>query len=74
MSDVNAWNAKVIEEFRATGGHLHGDFEDAPLLLLHTHGAKTNEERVNPVMYFEDGNRLYVFASKAGADSNRGLV
>ena len=70
MSDFNSWNEKVIDEFRSSGGHLSGDFEGAPLLLLHTHGAKTNAERVNPVMYLEDGGRIFVFASKAGADSN----
>jgi deazaflavin-dependent oxidoreductase (nitroreductase family) len=53
-----------------SGGHLSGDFAGAPLLLLHTHGAKTNAERVNPVMYLEDGGRLFVFASKAGSDVN----
>jgi deazaflavin-dependent oxidoreductase (nitroreductase family) len=70
VSDFNSWNEKVIDEFRSSGGHLSGDFEGAPLLLLHTHGAKTNAERVNPVMYLEDGGRIFVFASKAGADSN----
>ena len=70
MSDLNAWNARVIEQFRANDGRVGGDFEGAPLLLLHTHGAKTNEERVNPVMYLEYEGRLFVFASKAGADAN----
>jgi deazaflavin-dependent oxidoreductase (nitroreductase family) len=70
MSDLNAWNAKVIDEFRASGGHLSGDFEGAPLLLLHTLGAKTGAQRVNPVMYLEDAGRLFVFASKAGSDAN----
>ncbi|HWD96658.1 MAG TPA: nitroreductase family deazaflavin-dependent oxidoreductase [Acidimicrobiales bacterium] len=70
MSDMNSWNAKIIDEFRASGGHVAGDFAGAPLLLLHTHGAKTNAERVNPMMYLEDGGRFFVFASKAGADSN----
>jgi deazaflavin-dependent oxidoreductase (nitroreductase family) len=70
MSDLNAWNKRVIEQFRANDGRVGGDFEGAPLLLLHTHGAKTNEERVNPVMYLEYEGRLFVFASKAGADTN----
>jgi deazaflavin-dependent oxidoreductase (nitroreductase family) len=70
VSDLNSWNARVIDEFRTSGGHLSGDFAGAPLLLLHTHGAKTNAERVNPVMYLEDGGRLFVFASKAGSDVN----
>lgn len=70
MSDPNSWNGKVIEQFRENGGHVGGDFEGAPLLLLHTRGSKSNAERVNPVMYLEEGGRIFVFASKAGADSN----
>lgn len=67
MSD---WNQKIIEEFRANGGKVGGQFEGAPLLLLHTTGAKTGTERVSPVMYQQDGDRLVVFASKAGAPTN----
>jgi deazaflavin-dependent oxidoreductase (nitroreductase family) len=70
MSDVNDWNTKVIEEFRANGGHVKFDSKDVPILLLHTRGAKTGEDRVNPVMYLEDNGRLFVFASKAGGDTN----
>jgi len=70
MSDVNDWNARIIEEFRANDGRLGGSFEGAPVLLLHTTGAKSGRERVNPMMYLDlDGHR-YVFASKAGADTN----
>lgn len=70
MSDVNAWNAKIIEEFRANDGNVGGQFQGAPVLLLHTMGAKSGLERVNPMMYLQESGRLYVFASKAGADSN----
>jgi hypothetical protein len=45
MSD---WNASVIDEFRANEGRVGGMFEGAPLLLLHTTGAKSGEERINP--------------------------
>ncbi|MGN6677341.1 MAG: nitroreductase family deazaflavin-dependent oxidoreductase [Streptosporangiaceae bacterium] len=64
------WNSAIIDEFRANGGAVGGDFAGAPLLLLHTTGAKSGQERVNPVMYRADGNALVVFASKAGADTN----
>lgn len=67
MSD---WNTKIIEEFRATGGKVGGQFEGAPLLLLHSTGAKSGEDRVAPVMYLTEGDDLVVFASKAGADTN----
>ena len=70
MSDVNDWNKGIIEEFRANGGKVGGQFEGAPLLLLHTTGAKSGQARVNPVMYQADGDNYVVFASKAGAPTS----
>jgi len=67
MSD---WNTQVIEEFRANAGKVGGPFEGAPLLLLHSTGAKSGQERVHPMMYLASGDSFAVFASKAGADSN----
>jgi len=64
------WNASIIAEFRANEGRVGGPFEGAPVLLLHTTGAKSGAERVNPMMYLEEDGRIYVFASKAGADSH----
>ncbi|BBZ34694.1 nitroreductase/quinone reductase family protein [Mycolicibacterium confluentis] len=62
------WNEKIIEEFRANEGHVGGPFEGATLLLLHTTGAKSGKERVNPVMAFDFDGRLLVVGSYAGAD------
>jgi len=70
MTDMNDWNTKVIEEFRSNEGKVGGQFEGAPLLLLHSTGAKSGEERVNPVMYQAVGSDMAVFASKAGAPTN----
>jgi deazaflavin-dependent oxidoreductase (nitroreductase family) len=67
MSD---WNDKVIAEFRANGGKVGGNFEGAPLLLLHTTGAKTGEPRVSPIMYQAVDHGWAVFASYAGLDVN----
>ena len=67
MSD---YNQQIIEEFRANGGEVGGNFAGAPLLLLHSVGAKSGQERVNPMMYLADGDRYLVFASKAGAPTN----
>ena len=64
------WNKKIIEEFRANKGKVGGPFEGANLLLLHTKGAKSGLERINPVMYFTDGDRYVVIASKGGADTH----
>lgn len=70
MSDVNDWNLRIIEEFRANAGKVGGQFEGAPMLLLHSTGAKSGLERVNPMMYQADGQNYAVFASKAGAPTN----
>lgn len=67
---MNDFNARIIKEFRANDGVVGGPFEGATLLLLHTTGAKSGKERVNPLMYFKDGDRYVIVASKAGADSH----
>lgn len=64
------FNQAQIEEFRANRGRLGGAFEGAPVLLLHSIGARSGHERVNPVMYMAEGDRYLVFASAAGADNN----
>ena len=70
MAEADDWNKRIIEEFRANGGKVGGQFAGAPLLLLHTTGAKTGQARVNPMMYLADGDDHVVFASKAGAPTN----
>jgi deazaflavin-dependent oxidoreductase (nitroreductase family) len=67
---VLAYNARNIEEFRANGGRLGGNFEGAPVLLLTTIGAKSGEQRTSPMMYLPEGGHVYVFASNAGSDKN----
>jgi deazaflavin-dependent oxidoreductase (nitroreductase family) len=68
MSD---WNEQIIEEFRANAGKVGGQFEGAPLLLLHTTGSASGKDRVHPVMYQDLGEgSVAVFASKAGAPEN----
>jgi deazaflavin-dependent oxidoreductase (nitroreductase family) len=64
------FNTAIIEEFRANGGQVGGPFEGAPLLLLHTTGAKSGQDRVNPVMYRKLPDGYAVFATKAGAPTN----
>ena len=67
---VTDWNAAIIEEFRANGGQVGGQFAGAPMVILHTTGARTGREHVNPLVYQPDADRIVVFASKAGAASN----
>ncbi len=66
MSD---WNDQVIAEFRANRGLVQA-FGDAPMILMHTIGAKSGQERVIPVRWFDDGDDVVVVASAAGAPKN----
>src|SRR3954447_7708024 len=70
MPDVNDFNRTMIDEFRQNGGKVSGVFENAPLLLITTTGAKSGKKRTNPVVYTSDGERLVVIASKGGAPSS----
>lgn len=70
MSEFDDFNGTIIEEFRANGGKVGAQFEGFPLLLLHTIGARTGQERVNPLAFRRDGDRLVIFASKGGAPTN----
>jgi deazaflavin-dependent oxidoreductase (nitroreductase family) len=64
------FNEHNIAEFRANHGRVGGQFEGAPLVILHTVGAKSGDPRTNIMMYQADGERYLVFASYAGADKN----
>jgi deazaflavin-dependent oxidoreductase (nitroreductase family) len=70
MAEVTDWNRAIIEEFRANGGKVGGQFAGAPLLVLTTTGAKTGKQRTHPLVYLPDGDRLIVFASKGGAPTS----
>ncbi len=70
MNNPNDWNKATIDEFRANAGKVGGMFAGKSLLLLHTVGAKSGQERVNPVACVKDGDRLVIIASKGGAPTN----
>ncbi len=70
MSNLSNWNQATIDEFRANSGKVGGPFAGRTLLLLHTVGAKSRQERINPVAYITDGDRLVIIASKGGAPTN----
>ncbi len=67
MSD---WNAKVIEEFRANGGKVGGFFEDKSVLIVHNTGARSGQRRVTPLVYTEEDDRIFIFATKGGSDTH----
>ena len=65
-------NQEIIDEFRANEGRVGGPFDGIPMLLLHSRGAKSGEERINPLAYLELDGRLYVFGSNGGREPNPG--
>ena len=73
MSEMNDWNTKVIAEFRENEGKVGGNFEGAPIVLMHHVGRRSGEQFVSPVMYLADEtnpDRIFVFASKGGAPTH----
>jgi deazaflavin-dependent oxidoreductase (nitroreductase family) len=69
-NDMNDFNQGVIDEFRANDGTTTGPFADTPLMIMTTTGAKSGKERVIPIVYTRDGDRIVIAASKGGAPTN----
>jgi deazaflavin-dependent oxidoreductase (nitroreductase family) len=67
---VSGWNDAVIEQFLEGRERIVDTFDRDALILLGTTGARTGRPRTSPVACFEDGDRLIVIASKAGADTH----
>ena len=67
---VRQWNLEIAREFRANEGRVGGMFEGRPMLILTTVGAKSGKPHETPLVYQPDGERMYIFASKAGHDSH----
>ena len=73
MIDVNRWkqqNVAVIAEFRANDGVVGGRYAGRPMMLLTTTGAKSGVERVTPLNYSADGDRIVVIASRGGTPTH----
>ncbi len=70
IDDFNALDRQIVEEFRAKGGNIGGQFANAPLLLLTTTGAKSGEPRTRPLVYLSEGGQIYIFAGNRGAPTN----
>ncbi|SRR6266550_2944864 len=66
-ADMKAFNAKLIEEFRANDGRLSGPMAGRQLLLLTTTGARSGEQRTAVVGYRPYGDQLAIIASDNGA-------
>lgn len=57
---ANSVDQRIIDDFRASGGHPGGELQGEQVLLLHStdsHG----QDRVNPVRYHVDGDRIVIY-------------
>jgi deazaflavin-dependent oxidoreductase (nitroreductase family) len=65
------YNAKIIEEFRATGGQPGGEWAGTPIVLIHHIGARSGIQRVTPLGCLPLGDdRFAVVASSGGSPSH----
>ena len=64
---MSTFNEGIIAEFRENGGVVESHGFGSDLVLLHTTGARTGEERVNPLMAVADEGSWLIVASFAGA-------
>jgi deazaflavin-dependent oxidoreductase (nitroreductase family) len=69
-SGPSDWNQQVIDEFRANGGKVGGYFEGAHMILVHHIGARSGQERINPLVYLPDGDAMVIAATKGGHPNN----
>ena len=58
--------------FRLTGGRIGGKVVGGPVLLLHHTGAKSGTQRISPLLYLPDGDRMVIVASKGGYTKHPG--
>ena len=69
---MNDWNRGLIDDFRAHGKVTQGPFLGRDVLLITTRGAKTGQDRTNPLVFSREGDKLVIVASKGGAPTNPG--
>ena len=72
MASERERNQEIIDEFRANDGRVGGHFEGRTLLLLHSRGARSGAERVNPLMYLALDGSYAVFATNSGYANHPG--
>lgn len=73
MDQLNEMNRNVVQDFRANAGKVGGQFEGAPMVLVHHRGRKSGRDYISPMVYLaheSDDDVIFVFASKGGGPSN----
>jgi deazaflavin-dependent oxidoreductase (nitroreductase family) len=71
---LKAFNAGIVDQFRANGGKTGGQHQGADLLLLTTTGAKSGQPRLVPLAYLRIANKMLIVGAYAGADADPAWV
>ncbi|WP_084356687.1 nitroreductase family deazaflavin-dependent oxidoreductase [Mycolicibacterium wolinskyi] len=71
---LRAFNAAVVEEFRANRGRVRGPFADSNVVLLTMTGAKSGLRRQTPLEYFTVDGRMLILGTRGGAPQNPAWV
>jgi deazaflavin-dependent oxidoreductase (nitroreductase family) len=71
---LKTFNNNVVDEFRANGGKVGGQFAGHNLLLLTTTGAKSGQPRLSPLAYLTIDGKLLIIAGYGGAHINPAWV
>jgi deazaflavin-dependent oxidoreductase (nitroreductase family) len=70
-STYRDFNRSLIKDLREHGGKAtSGPFMGRDLMIVTTKGAKSGENRENPVVFTRDGDKYVIVASKGGAPTN----
>lgn len=63
----NQFTRAHVAAYRLSGGRVGGEYRGAPVLLLHHTGRLSGKNRVSPLLYLADAERLVVVGSKGGS-------
>jgi deazaflavin-dependent oxidoreductase (nitroreductase family) len=67
MRDFSLFGDEHVRQYETSGGKVGHDWNDAPVLILHTTGRKSGATRKLPLIYGRDGDDYLIVASKGGA-------
>jgi deazaflavin-dependent oxidoreductase (nitroreductase family) len=68
--DYEAFTRALTTDIRANGRPTSGPMQGQPLMILHTIGARSGQERESIVTYSREGDRYVIAATKSGAPNN----
>jgi len=69
-TDITLVGPDHVKRYLETDGAEGYMWNGVPILLFTTRGRKSGEERINPIIYAEDGDRIVIIASRGGSPTH----